>query len=511
MTTCDTQHDSASSALRMFLSIFCLTLALKVILSAIVPLTGDEAYFVLWGQHLDYGYYDHPPMCGWIIHLMLYLGNSPFLLRLPAILFSQFVGLGIYLILRRREPDEAALAATLYLLTPLNVLNVLFTTDTPLFFFAFCAAASFAAAMASRRMTLFCAAGVFLGLAFLSKYFAALLALAFLVQVVIFDRSRRAWTGLIATALASLPFVSVHVVWNYNHSWATLIFNAFSRAEPFDPWNIPILAGTVIYVATPAVIWYLARHWREWRRPFADSANITFATVLVVALASFTAVACAKMIGLHWLLSFATFLFLLLSIWFTADEFRRAIRLTAIFTILHLVVVACVLVVPVSRWRDLPAYPSILEGVRPDLISEVLAPYSDRFILATRSYSRSAILSYHLDTDVIVFGSGSGHGRQFDLLTDFRDFDGRDMLIIETDEGAAKTAEPFFKRIRIVPVRIADVTYHLVLGHEFRYKRYRKKVLAPIIERYYTPPSWLPTGRSPLRDRYFPEGSSQGE
>jgi 4-amino-4-deoxy-L-arabinose transferase-like glycosyltransferase len=489
---------------RTFLWVFWLSLLLKVALSAAVPLTGDEAYFVLWGRNLDYGYYDHPPMCGWIVHTMLYLGSTPVVLRLPAVVFSQLVGLGILMAVRRLAPEKAHLASTLYLLSPLNVLNVLMTTDTPLFLFAFGSAAFFAVGMKTGGRRLFAAAGVFLGLALLSKYFAVLIALAFAVHVIVLDRSRRAWTGLALTALTAVPFALVHAAWNYTHSWATFTFNALSRGEGFDPWNLPMLALIAFYIATPPVVWLLARHWREWRRPFAGPETATYAAALTVPLACFAAVALGKSVGLHWVLPFAPFLFVLLPLWFDATEFTHAIRLTAVFSLLHVLVLASLLAAPVTVWRNHPAYESIVEGTDNGQVMEMLAPYREGFVFATRSYSRSSVLAYHLGTDVIVFGGGSKHGRQFDLTTDFRRLNGTNILLIETSSNSANGAAQFFKRTRVVRACAAGITYHLVLGHEFNYQRYRNRVLKRITERYYTPPTWLPTGRCPMRARYFP-------
>ena len=41
-----------------------ITLAVRLIFAQLVPMTGDEVYFIEWGRHLDYGYYDHTPMVG---------------------------------------------------------------------------------------------------------------------------------------------------------------------------------------------------------------------------------------------------------------------------------------------------------------------------------------------------------------------------------------------------------------------------------------------------------------
>lgn len=496
---------SDGSPTRLFAAVFWLTLLLKVVLSAAIPLTGDEAYFVLWGRYLDYGYYDHPPMCGWVMHAMLYLGSAPVVLRLPAVVFSQLVGLGIYIVLRRSAPDKAVHAATLYLLTPLNLLNVLVTTDTPFFLFAFCCVATYAAAIRTGRRTLFLAAGAFLGMAFLSKYFAVLIAAALAVHWCLLDRSRRAFAGLALTALAAVPFALIHIAWNYNNSWVTFTFNALSRGEGFDPLSLPLLLCSVLYLATPAVAWYLARYFREWRRVSTDASMKVFASAILVPLVCFAAISVTKEVGLHWLIAFVPFLFVLLPLWFTPDDFVRVTRLTAVFSFLHMLIIVAALLAPIETWRDLPAYQSIAEGARPENVREALAPYLERFVPATRSYSRSAVLSYNLGTNVLVFGGGSKHGRHFDLITDFRSFKDRDMMILETNERAARAAVPYFKRARVVKLVISGTPYHLVLGHEFQYGRYRNRILKKVVERYYTPPAWLPAGGCPLRERYFPQ------
>lgn len=45
----------------------------------------DEAYYWLWGQRLDWSYYDHPPLHAWIQGLFSHLGHSRAVLRLPTL------------------------------------------------------------------------------------------------------------------------------------------------------------------------------------------------------------------------------------------------------------------------------------------------------------------------------------------------------------------------------------------------------------------------------------------
>ena len=56
------------------------TLAFRFWLGAALPITGDEAYFAIWGQRPDLGYYDHPPMVGWMLAPLVALSGAEWIL-----------------------------------------------------------------------------------------------------------------------------------------------------------------------------------------------------------------------------------------------------------------------------------------------------------------------------------------------------------------------------------------------------------------------------------------------
>ena len=136
-------------ARRWFFGALVATLVFRTWLSVVVPLTGDEAYFLVWGQRPDIGYYDHPPMVGWLLALLAPLSTAEWVLRLPALLLPVVLAVGARAALTRwfgRGQAVADLAAVLVVLVPMNVWNVLITTDTPLILFSFGAIVLFARA-----------------------------------------------------------------------------------------------------------------------------------------------------------------------------------------------------------------------------------------------------------------------------------------------------------------------------------------------------------------------------
>ena len=142
-----TLHTPAPNrAQRLFYIVLILTTLLKLWLAVAIPLTGDEALFYKWGQHLDWGYYDHPPMGGWLLWLMQSISPALIVLRLPAVLLWIAVTAGMMDLFSRMQTEKSDLVwwlGSLFLLLPFTWALTLVTTDTPLIFFLFFSAYAF--------------------------------------------------------------------------------------------------------------------------------------------------------------------------------------------------------------------------------------------------------------------------------------------------------------------------------------------------------------------------------
>ena len=74
---------------RVSAAAIALLLLLRAVMAALLPLSGDEAYYWLWSQHLSLGYYDHPPAIAWLIRFgTLLLGDTELGVRLSGVLLS---------------------------------------------------------------------------------------------------------------------------------------------------------------------------------------------------------------------------------------------------------------------------------------------------------------------------------------------------------------------------------------------------------------------------------------
>ena len=483
------------------------TLAVKLLLAWLVPLSGDEAYFVLWANHLDFGYYDHPPMVGWFLHLMLYLGQAEVILRLPSILTSILIGIGIYRLLKPLDENRAALIAILFLVSPINILNVLVTTDTPLILFAFFSMAALFKALQQNKLGWYALSGVFFGLAFLSKYFAVLLGFSYLLYFIFSAKSRAKTGGFALLYLASLPFALVNIYWNYTHCWDNILFNLYTRNESaqFSFGTIAAFFAMQLYLITPPLLWYLYKQRAEFWQKISREQFQIFLFVFVVPLVVFTLLSFKKMVGLHWVLAFYPALYMLIYPLLSQAELVKLLKFMLAFSAVHLLAIAIIAMMPMETWKRHKLYGGIVFMFEPVKIAEIIRPYEQQnFLLATDGYSPSATISYHYGKEFFVFGEGGLHARQDDMLTDFRQYQGRNILILTKSVPNMLDYTPYFKHVELKIFTLRGANFYLLSGYDFNYQQYREGVLRPIRDKYYKIPSWLPHAPCYFCNKYFP-------
>jgi hypothetical protein len=483
------------------------TLVVKLLLAYVVPFSGDEAYFVIWAKHLDFGYYDHPPMVGWFLHLMLYLGSSEVVLRLPSILTSILIGIGIFRLLKPLDESRAALVAMLYLVSPINILNVLVTTDTPLILFAFFSMASLYKALQQDKLAWYTLSGIFFGLAFLSKYFAVLLGLSYLAYFIFSGKNRQKTGGFILLYLASLPFALVNIYWNYTHCWDNILFNLYARNEgaQFSIATAAEFIGVQLYLITPPLVWFIYKHRDAFLQNIKRDQFRIFLFVFVVPMAFFTLLSFKKTVGLHWVLAFYPALYLLIFQILPRNSLEKLLKFMLAFTALHLLAIVIIAALPMETWKNNRLYSGIIFMFEPEKIVEIIRPYEQQnFLLATDGYSPSATISYHYGKEFFVFGEGGLHARQDDMNTDFRPFQGHNILILSKSVPNMQEYTPYFKHVEIKIFTVRGMNFYLVLGYNFNYEQYRQGILRLIKDKYYKIPAYLPHAPCYFCDKYFP-------
>lgn len=485
---------------------FGLTWVLKIGLAASFPMTGDEAFFVQWGVYPAMGYSDHPPMIGWWLAALLMLGEHPLTLRLATLMVTSLIALGLVDVLRRYLPASriavAWWAGAMYLIMPWSWLFVLVTTDTPLILFMALSAWAFLRAEAAPRGVYWYAlAGVLVGLAFLSKYFAALLGIAFGVHVLLWRRER--WWAIPLMFACALPSIALNLWFNAWHGWSNIMFNFFNRHERFTgfQWQtFVIYAGMMAYLFTPWLIW---RTTREQGDGGHHRVRMALAVLWGFPVLLFAVLALRREVGLHWVLGFVPMFVAWAAFRVPVAQWRRLMGWTVALSVPHLLAVAAMVWLPLSSWQNTRLYDKVVFlREAPAILAELNRDRAPDVRLMAHAYSPAAILSYHQRDYVPVYGTGRHHARQDDQLVDFRDWDGANVRVFMRQPVDLALHAPYFDQVSTSSFEVHGVTYYLLDGWGMRYESYREGVLAEAARQFHGIPAWLPVWGNPFCERY---------
>lgn len=211
-------------------------------LSLNLGLGADEAHYFLYGHYVDWSYFDHPPMVGWIEYLFQFLAlNKSLLARLPALLCSLLTSWLFYRFLRRRHfSPEASRWGVIAINSTLlfNLMGVMWLPDTPLMPLTLLILDGIDEACEKNQWKSWALLGFYLGLAGLTKYtsvfFIAAIALYFLRD----SRWRKLLSGrwLIGVAIGIILILPI-LIWNVKHDFASIKYQSnhifsFSKLSP---------------------------------------------------------------------------------------------------------------------------------------------------------------------------------------------------------------------------------------------------------------------------------------
>jgi hypothetical protein len=285
-----------TSTLQPWLGLIALVAAMTVLRGLYAGLTDlrtDEAYYWTWSKENALSFLDHPPMIAWFIRIgTAIFGDTSFGARFPglvAMLLTQ--GLLADIVWRVTRDVRAAIIAVSMMEASLyyGLLMTKVSPDVPLVLFVTAMAWALVRLAESGNARWWLAAGVFAGLAALSKFTVAMLlpaVFAFMWVPAWRGRWLRSPYPWAAAVIAVLLFTPV-LVWNMQHDWASFRFQAV-RATASHPLTLRTLGefigmqfGLVGFVLLPVVLTGVAlTAWRGYRSK--EPVAILLSTAVIV-------------------------------------------------------------------------------------------------------------------------------------------------------------------------------------------------------------------------------------
>lgn len=488
-----------------------LILLAKLLILALVPLTGDEAYFIKWATHLSSGYYDHPPMVGWLIYLMSFVSDDIIFFRLFSFMAAITVAFSIYNIAKLYiDENKAYLLFLLFLVSPVDILMSLFTNDIPLVLFGTLGTQFFLYSLKKEQTIRYALlSGLFLGAAFLSKYFSVFLFFSLFVFAISVYKTKSIKTLLIAMPIVLLA-IAQNMYFNYNCCWNNIMFNFFARTEShynFETFSNFLL--NLVYVVTPWAFWFFYKSKKNFVK---DELLILLSLILGLMFLVFFTVSLKNLMGIHWFILFLPYIFLLFA--YLDDKYlHKLFKYNAIFTAMHIVILLSVLIalhlLPNSVFK--PSYfyeDAVLSSNMKETCQVLDKEYGDKKLFST-GYTNSAMFNYYCKKEMPMIFSNSVFGRMDDKLVDVRSLKDTDFYIFNNREIKTKEYENVCDEVKIETFGVEDATFYVAECKGFNYESYKTHYLNIQQKKFYDIPEWLPQGKCYFNDRYYKDEPSK--
>ncbi|HEX6966873.1 MAG TPA: glycosyltransferase family 39 protein [Gemmatimonadaceae bacterium] len=493
VSTRPAQQRSVERPARLVLLIIVLGLLARVGLAAVIGLGVDESYAVSVARHASLSFFDHPPLSFWMAGAAARLAGSEqrVIVRLPFILLFAGTAWLMFRLGARLFGEWAGVYAALLL----NIAPVFSVStggwvlpDGPLMFFMLASTLCLARVLVDEPPTVhatrwWAAAGLFMGLALLSKYHGAFLAAGTLLFVITTPGARR-WLRhpgpYIGVAIAAVLLTPV-LLWNARHGWVSFRFQG-ARGASHGLHVTPLLqslggqAGYLLPWIWVPLVWILVAALARGPR---DRARWLLCCLAIGPIALFTLITLGGSPGLpHWE---APGYLMLLPILGAATAARLArdgvwtrrwlVGSTAAFVVLVIVLASDTATGWIAR-----AAPALFRRGDPTLQAldwtELRRAVARRHLLdepglfvAVPSWVQAGKVSHALGPGVPVLCFNTDP-HQFYYLRDARAFVGHDALLVALDDGrfdARTTYAPYFARIEPLDPVVLHRAGHAVI------------------------------------------------
>ena len=265
---------------RWIIGILAFFYLVRLFLIGWMELAPDEAYYWYWAKHLDWSYYDHPPMIAYIMAFFTALGgDNAFSVRIGGLLASLLTLLLLYASCRRLSPDDRNIPCEVLFIANVTLLFsagcLIQTPDTPLLLFWAATVYCGIRIITGAPSWWWYLWGAALGLGLLSKY-TMILIIPCQFAFLILSRNDRHWLFKKEPYLAlllALALFSPVVIWNYQHNWVSFAFQLHRGFEANTKSAIIKLleylggqAGIITPLLFFAFVYYSFKAVRRYRR-----------------------------------------------------------------------------------------------------------------------------------------------------------------------------------------------------------------------------------------------------
>jgi hypothetical protein len=232
----------------LFLFLILWTL-INFIQAANTVLLNDEAYYWVYSNFLDWGYFDHPPMIAVLIKAGYFLFKNEFGVRFFMVILNTLTLLIIYRLLPRK--NDFLFYAIVCSIALIQLGGFIAAPDIPLAFFVALFFLVYKNFLKTNSWLQSLFLGIVIALLLYSKYHGVLIILFTLISNPSLFKNKKAYFAVLVSVTLFLP----HLYWQYMHGFPSVQYHLFERNETYKvSYTLEYIAGQLI-LAGPFMGW----------------------------------------------------------------------------------------------------------------------------------------------------------------------------------------------------------------------------------------------------------------
>lgn len=233
----------------------------NLVQAGFTELANDEAYYHMFAERLAWGYFDHPPVTA----LLVWAGERLFGGELGVrFFFTVLQPLYLWILWRLIRPADAGRrdAALFVVVSAVTLMLQLYgfiaVPDGPLMFTTALFLLTFKWFSENRRRA-WLWMGIAMALMAYSKYHGALVVLFALAA----NPRQLLRPALYSSGAVALLLLVPHLVWQYEHDWASFAYHLSGRNSVFRPGYVVEFLANVLVVFNPFFVPLYVQAWRK--------------------------------------------------------------------------------------------------------------------------------------------------------------------------------------------------------------------------------------------------------
>jgi len=442
-------------------------LFIRIVISAVVPLGFDEAYYSLYADNLAWGFFDHPPLVAFTAGIGIYLTGTytALSLRLGAIILFLFSSMLIYTISNRLYNSQSArLALILFHIIPYFVfgMGAFVIPDNALGFFWLLVLYSLLLIQQTEKKEYIILAGISTGFALLSKYHGVLLIGGIGILLFFYRNWKDLWkNSFLYIALWLTIFIFLpNILWNYENDWLSYAYQFGKSSDGLSVSFTKFLQGIFVqmgYLLPWNMILILMSVYFTLK--FKNRNAYFLIPFVIIPVTVFTLIGATRQILPHWPMpGYLAGIVLLAGV--MPEWKKKNLKLFLIPSIVITYIVAAVIllqvvtgILPLQKNADVTLDGQGWKQVVKELKKEELL--NQKTFLFTYKWFTSGQLSFALENKfpVLVFNKKNPHG--FSTWYNYKSFTGKTGIFVCTErfnENPEDLFSDYFNEFELIKI-----------------------------------------------------------